>query len=89
MATTSSTATSSRGLPEWIRIRPPTGPVYPEVRTLLATHRLGTVCQEARCPNLPECWSAGTATLMLLGTDCTRRCAFCAVNTHWPRGVVD
>lgn len=89
MAITSSTATSSRGLPEWIRIRPPTGSVYPEVRTLLATHRLGTVCQEARCPNLPECWSAGTATLMLLGTDCTRRCAFCAVNTHWPRGVVD
>jgi lipoyl synthase len=51
--------------------------------------RLGTVCREARCPNLPECWSEGAATLMLLGTDCTRRCAFCAVNTHWPRGAVD
>jgi lipoyl synthase len=89
MATTSSEATSPRGLPAWIRIRPPTGPAYPEVRALLNTHRLGTVCQEARCPNLPECWSAGTATLMLLGTDCTRRCAFCAVNTHWPRGIVD
>lgn len=89
MATTSSGSGPARGLPEWIRIRPPSGPVYPEVRGLLATHRLGTVCQEARCPNLPECWSAGTATLMLLGTDCTRRCAFCAVNTHWPRGVVD
>ena len=51
--------------------------------------RLGTVCREARCPNLSECWSAGAATLMLLGTDCTRRCAFCAVTTHWPNGVVD
>ena len=50
---------------------------------------LGTVCREARCPNLPECWSAGAATLMLLGTECTRRCSFCAVTTHWPRGVVD
>jgi lipoyl synthase len=89
MATTSPASTASRSLPEWIRIRPPAGPVYPEVRTLLAAHHLGTVCQEARCPNLPECWSAGTATLMLLGTDCTRRCAFCAVNTHWSHGVVD
>jgi len=50
---------------------------------------LDTVCREARCPNLPECWSAGAATLMLLGTDCTRRCTFCAVTTHWPKGVVD
>lgn len=56
---------------------------------MLEELRLGTVCREARCPNLAECWSAGAATLMLLGTDCTRRCAFCAVTTHWPRGVVD
>ncbi len=89
MATTTSEALPSGHLPDWIRIRPPSGPAYPEVRTLLTNHRLGTVCQEARCPNLPECWSAGTATLMLLGTDCTRRCAFCAVQTHWPRGEVD
>src|SRR5579859_3299644 len=89
MATTTSEAIPSGRLPDWIRIRPPSGPAYPEVRTLLTNHRLGTVCQEARCPNLPECWSAGTATLMLLGTDCTRRCGFCAVNTHWPRGEVD
>ncbi len=85
----SSQTVAPRTLPDWIRVRPPSGPAYPEVRSLLAAHRLGTVCQEARCPNLPECWSAGTATLMLLGTDCTRRCAFCAVNTHWPRGQVD
>jgi lipoic acid synthetase len=59
------------------------------VKGILGDLGLGTVCREARCPNLPECWSAGTATLMLLGTDCTRRCSFCAVTTHWPRGVVD
>ncbi len=70
-------------------MRPPVGAQYPEVRDLLSELRLGTVCREARCPNLPECWSAGTATLMLLGTECTRRCGFCAVTTHWPRGVVD
>ena len=77
------------GLPEWIRTRPPRGVLYPEVRDLLDRLSLGTVCREARCPNLPECWSAGTATLMLLGTDCTRRCKFCAVTTHWPNGAVD
>jgi lipoyl synthase len=79
----------AHGLPAWIRTRPPRGAQYPEVKELLRNHSLGTVCQEARCPNLPECWSAGTATLMLLGTDCTRRCAFCAVTTHWSNGVVD
>lgn len=78
-----------RALPPWIRIRPPRGPAYPEVRGILEELNLGTVCREARCPNLSECWSAGTATLMLLGTECTRRCAFCAVTTHWPRGAVD
>lgn len=76
-------------LPAWIRVRPPDGRRYPEVRGLLSELRLGTVCREARCPNLPECWSAGAATLMLLGTDCSRRCSFCAVTTHWSRGVVD
>lgn len=89
MATSSVEAVPFRVLPEWIRIRPPSGRVYPEVRALLDAHGLGTVCQEARCPNLPECWSAGTATLMLLGTDCSRRCAFCAVHTQWSRGKVD
>ena len=80
---------SSGALPPWIRTRPPGGPLYPEVRGILSGLRLGTVCREARCPNLPECWSAGTATLMLLGTECTRRCSFCAVATHWPRGSID
>jgi lipoyl synthase len=79
----------SHGLPEWIRTRPPQGTLYSGVRDLLGRRSLGTVCVEARCPNLPECWSAGTATLMLLGTDCTRRCGFCAVTTRWPNGAVD
>lgn len=91
MASSSSVspATEPSVLPEWIRVRPPHGAVYPEVRELLGELGLGTVCREARCPNLAECWSAGAATLMLLGTDCTRRCTFCSVTTHWPRGVVD
>jgi lipoic acid synthetase len=75
-------------LPPWFTIRPPRAQ-YPAVRDLLSELRLGTVCREARCPNLAECWSAGAATIMLLGTDCTRRCGFCAVHTKWPRGVVD
>jgi lipoyl synthase len=90
VATAEATAGPPPGrLPEWIRVRPPRGALYPEVRDLLEGAHLGTVCREARCPNLPECWSAGTATLMLLGTDCTRRCGFCAVTTRWPRGVFD
>ncbi len=76
-------------LPSWIRTRPPRGEAYPEVRGILEELRLGTVCREARCPNLAECWSAGAATLMLLGTDCSRRCGFCAVTTRWSRGIVD
>ncbi|MCI4330423.1 MAG: lipoyl synthase [Thermoplasmata archaeon] len=75
-------------LPEWIRSRPPSGE-YPRVRSILHGQGLGTVCREARCPNLSECWSAGTATLMLLGTQCSRRCTFCAVETRWGRGAVD
>ncbi len=76
-------------LPDWIRTRPPRGERYGEVRGILSELGLETVCREARCPNLSECWSEGAATLMLLGTDCTRRCAFCSVRTHWPHGVVD
>jgi len=81
--------TEPSALPEWIRVRPPRGAAYPEVKGILGELGLDTVCREARCPNLSECWSAGAATLMLLGTECTRRCTFCAVTTHWPRGVVD
>jgi lipoyl synthase len=89
MATASPEMAPVDRLPEWIRTHPPGGRRYPEVRSLLKQYGLGTVCQEARCPNLAECWSAGTATVMLLGTDCSRRCGFCAVNTRWSRGEVD
>jgi len=88
-SSTPTLATEPSALPEWIRVRPPRGAAYPEVRGILGELGLDTVCREARCPNLSECWSAGAATLMLLGTECTRRCTFCAVTTHWPRGVVD
>ena len=89
MSTPAGAPTALPRLPRWIRTHPPEGERYAEVRTILSELRLGTVCREARCPNLSECWSAGAATLMLLGTDCTRRCSFCAVTTHWSNGVVD
>ena len=75
-------------LPAWIRVRPPHGE-YGRVQSVLDGLGVGTVCREAHCPNRSECWSAGTATIMLLGTDCTRRCAFCAVTTRSPHGRLD
>lgn len=75
-------------LPQWIRAPLPSRD-YGHVREILARHALTTVCREAHCPNLPECWSQGTATLMLLGDTCTRRCAFCAVATVPGGGAVD
>ncbi len=75
-------------LPPWIRMSLPREQ-YPRVRALLQEQRLSTVCREARCPNLTECWSAGTATLILLGDTCTRRCSFCAVTTRSQGGHLD
>ena len=74
--------------PSWLRVRLPGGPRYAELKTTLRSHALHTVCEEARCPNIGECWSAGTATPMLLGDTCTRGCRFCAVASGNPR-VVD
>ena len=70
--------------PEWLRAKLPGGPVYSAVRKLVDEHQLHTVCQSAQCPNLGECWSRGTATLMILGNICTRSCNFCAVQTGRP-----
>ncbi len=70
--------------PEWLRAKLPGGPVYSAVRKLVDEHKLHTVCQSAQCPNLGECWSRGTATLMILGNICTRSCNFCAVQTGRP-----
>jgi len=70
--------------PTWLRARLPSGPGYTAVRQLVDEHKLHTVCQSAQCPNLGECWSRGTATLMILGNICTRSCNFCAVQTGRP-----
>ncbi|MDR9406891.1 MAG: lipoyl synthase [Spiribacter sp.] len=75
--------------PEWLRVKVPTGETYQKVRDTVREHRLATVCEESMCPNMGECWSAGTATIMLMGDVCTRACRFCAVDTGNPRGWLD
>jgi len=75
--------------PEWLRAQLPVGQRYDAVRSVVHEHRLATVCEEAKCPNIGECWNAGTATLMLMGAVCTRACRFCAVDTGNPRGWLD
>ena len=70
--------------PEWIKARAPMGPGYERLRELMRGLDLHTVCEEARCPNLGECWNRGTATFMILGDVCTRACGFCAVKTGLP-----
>ncbi len=75
--------------PDWLRVSLPYGEDYERVRARVASLRLNTVCKEAACPNIAECWGAGTATIMILGDTCTRGCRFCNVKTGNPRGVVD
>jgi lipoyl synthase len=75
--------------PPWLKVRAPGGASYARIKQTLRGLDLHTVCEEARCPNVGECWSAGTATVMLLGDTCTRGCRFCAVTTGHPRGAVD
>jgi lipoyl synthase len=75
--------------PPWLKARIPAGAAYARVKDTVATHRLATVCEESMCPNIGECWSNGTATLMLMGAVCTRSCRFCAVDTGNPRGWLD
>jgi len=77
-----------RARPDWLKVRLPTGPTYENLRRLMRSKELHTVCEEAHCPNMAECWGAGTATFMILGETCTRSCGFCAVKTGRP-GVVD
>lgn len=77
-----------RSRPEWLKVRLPTGPTYENLRRLMRSKELHTVCEEAHCPNMAECWGAGTATFMILGDTCTRSCGFCAVTTGRP-GTVD
>ena len=78
-----------RRLPDWLKVALPGAGDYAETKALLRAQKLHTVCEEARCPNLGHCWSRGTATIMILGDLCTRRCGFCAVAPGRPNGFVD
>src|SRR5271154_5763619 len=75
--------------PAWLRAPLGVGPEFTAVKQIVREHRLSTVCEEAKCPNIGECWNAGTATIMLMGAVCTRACRFCAVDTGNPRGWLD
>jgi lipoic acid synthetase len=79
--------TSKISKPDWLRVKLPTGKEYAEVRKLVDTHKLHTICESGNCPNMGECWGAGTATFMILGNICTRSCGFCAVATGRPLAV--
>ncbi len=75
--------------PTWIKVKAPAGDSYLDIKDMLGELKLATVCQEARCPNIAECWGGGTATFMLMGEVCTRGCRFCSVKTGNPKGVID
>jgi len=76
-----------QGKPKWLRVKLPTGESYKKVRKLVSNHKLHTICESGNCPNMGECWGAGTATFMILGNICTRSCGFCAVATGKPLAV--
>jgi lipoic acid synthetase len=73
--------------PSWLRVKLPTGEAYKQVREIVSEHKLHTICESGNCPNMGECWGAGTATFMILGNICTRSCGFCSVATGKPEGV--
>jgi len=75
--------------PPWLKVRFPGGPNYMRLKSLMREERLHTVCEEAHCPNIGECWEAGTATFMILGDTCTRACGFCAVKSGRPEAAPD
>ncbi len=77
-------ASARKRKPDWLRVKLPVGPEYAHVRKLVDTHKLHTICESGNCPNMGECWGAGTATFMILGNICTRSCTFCAVATGRP-----
>src|SRR6476661_262053 len=83
----SSEETTSKRKPDWLRVKLPVGPEYAKVRNLVDTYKLHTICESGNCPNMGECWGAGTATFMILGNVCTRSCSFCAVATGRPQFV--
>ncbi len=73
--------------PDWLKVKIPLGENFSRLKGLIGHQQLHTVCEEARCPNMGECWNAGTATFMILGDVCTRSCGFCAVKTGRPAGL--
>lgn len=75
--------------PSWLRVKAPAGGAYQDMKRNVREHRLSTVCEESMCPNIAECWNHSTATIMLMGSVCTRACRFCAVDTGNPRGWLD
>jgi lipoic acid synthetase len=82
-------STTSLEKPPWLRVKLSAAPKYEKTRGIVNEHRLATVCEESRCPNISECWSHGTATIMLMGAVCTRACRFCSVDTGNPGGCLD
>ena len=76
-----------RKKPSWLKVKLPTGENFTKVREIVSDHKLHTICQSGNCPNMGECWGAGTATFMILGNICTRSCGFCAVATGKPEAV--
>jgi lipoyl synthase len=83
-AVANTTVPIDRARPDWLKVRLPAGPEVERLRQLMRSTELHTVCEEAHCPNMSECWGAGTATFMILGDTCTRSCGFCAVKTGRP-----
>ena len=85
--TTENTLIERPRKPDWLRVKLPIGEEYLKVRNIVATHKLHTICESGNCPNMGECWGAGTATFMILGNICTRSCGFCAVATGKPKAA--
>ena len=79
--------TTQGRLPKWLKVKMPGGPNYTKLKGIMRESDLHTVCEEARCPNIGECWERQTATFMILGDTCTRACTYCAVNTGTPSGL--
>ena len=79
--------TTQGRLPKWLKVKMPGGPNYTKLKGLMRENDLHTVCEEARCPNIGECWERQTATFMILGDTCTRACTYCAVTTGPPSGL--
>lgn len=88
-STSNLTAKLVGGKPDWLKVRLPNGKGYQEVKANVRGNKLSTVCEESKCPNIGECWTAGTATIMLMGSVCTRACRFCSVDTGNPNGWLD